>query len=224
VGGFTQQAYLFGSEFTRESTRVDEQQRMNQYSANLEQSVQRNAAAAAYTDPTAAAAAKLQNERDRSMVEGIKGMKATGRIVLEIKPNAVGVEALPDIVLEDGDTMLVPFRPATVNVIGSVYNSNAFVYRPGKTVGDYLRLAGGATRNGDKGREFVIRADGSTVSRQQHNYLLSGSFDSTKLMPGDSIVVPTKLDKGATLRAIRDFATIFGQVGLAAAGFSAVIP
>jgi polysaccharide biosynthesis/export protein len=225
VGGFTPQAYLFGSDFTRESTRVDQQQRMDQYTSNLELSVQRNAAASAYlADPTSVAAGRLQNERDRNMVQSMKGIQATGRIILELKPNASSGDALPDLVLEDGDTMLVPFRPATVNVIGSVYNSNAFIYRPGKTVGDYLRLAGGATRNGDKGREFVIRADGSTVSRQQHNYLFSGNFDSTKLMPGDSVVVPTKLDRGATLRAIRDFATIFGQVGLAAAGFSAVVP
>jgi protein involved in polysaccharide export with SLBB domain len=225
IGGFTAQAYLYGSDFTRESTRVAEQQRMDQYSGSLEQSVQRNGAAGASAlDPTAAAEAKIQNEHDKAMVESMKGLRATGRIVLEVKPNAVNVEALPDVVLEDGDTMLVPFRPATVNVIGSVYNSNAFVYRPGKTVGDYLRLAGGATRSGDKGREFVIRADGSTISRQQHSTLFSGSFDSTKLMPGDSIVVPVKLDRGATLRALRDFSTIFGQVGLAAAGFSAVIP
>jgi hypothetical protein len=198
---------------------------MDQYVGNLEVSVQRNSAASAFAlDPTGAAEAKLQNERDKSMVESMKGLRATGRIVLEIKPNATSADALPDIALEDGDTMLIPFRPATVNVIGSVYNSNAFVYRPGKTVGDYLRLAGGATRNGDKGREFVIRADGSTISRQQHSPLFSGSFESTRLMPGDSIVVPTKLDRGATLRAIRDFATIFGQVGLAAGGLSAVIP
>lgn len=225
VGGFTAQAYLYGSEFTRDSTRVVQQQRMDQYVFNLQQSVQRSAAALANTiDPTAAAAGRAQNERDRNTVESMKGLQATGRIVLELKPNATGVDALPDIALEDGDTMLVPFRPAVVNVIGSVYNSNAFMYRPGKTVGDYLRLAGGASRNGDKGREFVIRADGSTISRQQHYSLFSGSFDSTRLMPGDSIVVPTKLDRGATLRALRDFSTIFGQVGLAAAGFSAIIP
>jgi protein involved in polysaccharide export with SLBB domain len=225
VGGFTPQAYLYGSDFTRESTRMAQQQRMDQYANNLQQSVQHNAlASASYLEPTSVAAAKLQNERDQAMVDSMKGVRATGRIVLEIKPNAASVNELPEIALEDGDTLLVPFRPATVNVIGSVYNSNAFVYRPGKTVGDYLRLAGGATRNGDKGREFVIRADGSTISRQQHSTLFSGSFDSTKLMPGDSIVVPVKLDRGATLRALRDFSTIFGQVGLAAAGFSAVIP
>jgi protein involved in polysaccharide export with SLBB domain len=224
VGGISAQAYLYGSDFSRESTRAVQQERMDRYVNNLQQSVHRNAAAAVSLDPAAAAMAKLQNEQDRSMVESMKGLQATGRIVLELKPNARSIDALPDLVLEDGDTMLVPFRPATINVIGSVYNSNAFMYRPGQTVGDYLRLAGGATRNGDRGREFVIRADGSTISKQQHYTLFSGSFESTRLMPGDSIVVPVKLDRGATLRAIRDFATIFGQLGLAAGGFSAVVP
>jgi protein involved in polysaccharide export with SLBB domain len=154
----------------------------------------------------------------------MRGLKASGRIVLEIKPTATAADALPELVLEDGDRLRVPFRPATVNVIGSVYNSSAFVFRSGKTVADYLRRAGGSTRNGDKGREFVIRADGSTVSRQQHTFL-SQNFDTLRLMPGDTIVVPEKLARGALVRAaVRDWATIFGQLGLAAGGIRAVFP
>lgn len=226
VGGLTLQAYLYGSEFTRESTRVDQQQRLDQYVNNLDQAVQRNTAVAStLTAPAASIEAALEAQRERQMVENMRGVRASGRIVLELRPNAAGAEALPDtLVLEDGDRLLIPFRPATVNVIGSVYNSNAFIYKPGKTVGDYLRLAGGANRAGDKGREFVIRADGSTVSRQQHSKLISGSFESTRMMPGDSIVVPLKGPRGATLQMIRDYATIIGQLGLAAGGFSAVFP
>lgn len=225
VGGFTPQAYLFGSEFMRESTRIDQQQRLDQYVNNLDQSAQRSAAAAAYVgDPAASVEAKAQAERDRAMVERMKGLRATGRIVLELKPNASGANALPDLVLEDGDRLLVPFRPATVNVIGSVYNSSAFMFKPGKNVADYLRLAGGPNRGADKGREFVIRADGSTVSRQQHSALTGRNFDALRLMPGDTIVVPTKLDRGATLRALRDYTTILSQFGIAAAGFRALFP
>jgi protein involved in polysaccharide export with SLBB domain len=225
VGGVTTQAYLFGCQFTRESTRIDQQQRLDQYVNNLDQSVQRNATvSASFTDPLAVAEAKAQAEQDRQVVQRMKGARASGRVVLELKPTATGPDALPELVLEDGDHLLIPFRPATVNVIGSVYNNNAFIYRPGKTVGDYLRLAGGATRSGDKGREFVIRADGSTVSKQQHSRLISSSFESTRLMPGDSIVVPMKVDRGATLRVIRDYATILGQLGLAAGGFASVFP
>jgi protein involved in polysaccharide export with SLBB domain len=225
LGGFTPQAYLFGSEFTRESTRIDQQQRLDQYVNTLDQSVQRSVASAAFVgDATSAAEAKTQAEADRSLVERMRGLKATGRIVLELKPNANGVEALPDLVLEDGDRLLVPFRPATVNVIGSVYNSGAFIFKPGKSVSDYLRLAGGPNRGSDKGREFVVRADGSTAGRQQHSLLTGRNFDSLRLMPGDTIVVPTKLDRGAALRAFRDWATIFGQLGLAAGGIRTLFP
>lgn len=224
IGGFTPQAYLYGAEFTRLSTLIEQQKRLDQYVNNLDQSVRRNAAAAASGDPTVAAAAKAQADMDRSMLEKLRGQQATGRIVLELKPSAGGTAALPDLVLEDGDRLLVPFRPATVNVIGQVYNSNAFIYKPGKTVSDYLRLAGGPSRGADSGREFVIRADGSTVSRTQHTTLLSGSFGSVRLMPGDTIVVPVKLDRGAALRAFRDWATILGQFGLAAGGIRSIFP
>jgi polysaccharide export outer membrane protein len=138
-------------------------------------------------------------------------------VVLEIKPNAAGSEALPDLVLEDGDRLLIPFRPASVNVIGQVYNSSAFLFQPGRTVGDYLRLAGGPTRDGDKGREFVIRADGSSVSRQQKSFLTTTGFDSLRLMAGDTVVVPEKLDRGAFLRGLKDYTVIFTQFFLGAA-------
>src|SRR5262249_34174740 len=129
LGGLTPQAYLFGSEFTRESTRVDQQQRIDQYVNTLDQSVQRNESAAAVVgDPTSAAAAKAQADTDRALVDRMRGLKSTGRIVLELKPNATGADALPDLVLEDGDRLLVPFRPATVNVIGSVYNRGSFIF------------------------------------------------------------------------------------------------
>jgi protein involved in polysaccharide export with SLBB domain len=221
-GGLAPQAYLYGSEFTRESTRVDQQQRLDQYVNTLDQEVQRNvASAASVADP---GAARAQAETDRATVQRMRGLRSTGRIVLELKPSATAAEALPDLVLEDGDRLLVPFRPATVNVIGSVYNSGAFIFKPGKTVSDYLHLAGGPARGSDKAHAFVVRADGSTVGRQQHSILTGRNFDTLRLMPGDTIVVPTKLDRGATLRAFRDWATIFGQLGLAAGGIRTLFP
>ena len=126
--------------------------------------------------------------------------------------------------LEDGDRLFVPFKPATVNVIGAVYNKNSFIYKPGKTVADYLHLAGGATRDGDKHRAFVIRADGSTISRQQHNLLLSRNFNTLRLMPGDTIVIPERLDRGTTFRAIRDWSQVFTQFFLGAAAAKVLFP
>src|SRR5579859_7536958 len=225
IGGVTPQAYLHGSEFTRESTRVDQQQRLDEYVTALDQSIERTSAALASAgDPTEIALARSRAENQRALAARMRGLKATGRIVLEIKPSATSTAALPELALEDGDRLVVPFRPATVNVIGSVYTSSSFIYKPGKTVSDYLRLAGGPTRDGDRARTFVIRADGSTVSRQQHNRLISLSFDSLRLMPGDTVVVPETLDRVAFLRGLRDYTQIFTQFVLGAAAAKVLFP
>ena len=217
VGGFTSQAYLYGAEFTRESTRDDQQKRLDQYITELERTVERNAGALQGRPGEEAAAGKEALEGQRRLVEKMRQLRATGRIVLELKPNTDSLEQLPDLVLEDGDRLFVPFKPATVDVLGSVYSSNAFIFRPGKTVSDYVRIAGGVTASGDSGRTFVIRADGSTVSGRSHRGILGANFGSMQMLPGDTVVVPEKLDKGAVLRGIKDWTQIISQFVLGAA-------
>ncbi len=219
TGGMTPQAYLFGSQFTRESARVDQQQRLDAYTNDLDRSVQTNAADASQTG-----ADKAAIEGQRALVTKMRQVKATGRVVLEIKPNASSIDSIPDLALEDGDRLLIPFRPATVDVVGSVYNSGSFVFHPGKTVADYLRLAGGARRDGDKKHEFVLRADGSTVSKAQHNGLLSRDFNTLRLVPGDTIVVPENLNTGAFLRNLANVSQILTGFGLAAGAIKTLFP
>lgn len=216
VGGFTPQAYLYGAEFTRESTREEQQQRLDQYIRDLEQQVDRSAAPRALASSEETAAQRERGEGQRRLFEKMRQLRATGRVVLEIKPGADSLDAVPDLVLEDGDRLFVPFRPATVNVIGSVYNSNAFVFKPGRSLGDYLQLSGGATRAGDKSKMFVIRANGATLSKQDHNGLM-GNFNNVRLMPGDTVVVPEKVDTGAGMRGLKDWSQIIGQFALGAA-------
>jgi len=143
VGGLTPQAYLYGAEFMRESTREDQQKRLDEYINDLERSIERTAGAQRSLSGDEAVAERQSLEGQRRLLDKLRQMKATGRIVLELKTTADGVNKLPDLVLEDGDRLLVPFKPATVSVIGSVYNSNAFIFKPNKTVSDYMRLSGG---------------------------------------------------------------------------------
>ncbi|HEY7404726.1 MAG TPA: SLBB domain-containing protein [Candidatus Angelobacter sp.] len=223
VGGFTPEAYLYGAEFTRESTREEQQRRLDQYIDDLSKAIERNAGAQRNLSPEEALAERQSLEGQRRLLDRMRALKANGRIVMELKPGTATLASFPDLVLEDGDRLLVPFRPATVNVLGSVYNSNAFIYKPGKTVGDYLRLSGGSTRDGDKGRSFVIRADGSTLSSQSFHGLFSGGLNTVPLMPGDTVVVPEKLDKGAVLRGFKDWTQIVGQFVLGAAAVKVLL-
>jgi len=102
----------------------------------------------------------------------------------------------------------VPRVPSNVSVEGQVYSANAFVYERGRRAIDYLREAGGPDRQADKGRSFVLRADGSVFSQQY------GKVDKATIFPGDTIVIPPRLEKRAILRNLVDIATIIGQFGL----------
>ncbi len=224
VGGLTPQAYLYGAEFTRESVREDQQKRLDSYNDELEKAIERNASSQRNLSGEEAITERQTLEGQRRLLNKLRQVKATGRIVLELKPDANDPEALPDLKLEDGDRLLVPFRPSTVNVIGSVYNSNSFIFKQGKTVGDYLRISGGATRNGDKARLFVIRADGTTVGSQGRNGLFLQPLDTAKLMPGDTIIVPEKLDKGVVLRGFKDWTQIISTFVIGAAAAKVLFP
>jgi protein involved in polysaccharide export with SLBB domain len=116
----------------------------------------------------------------------------------------------------------VPRVPLTVSVNGAVYNQNSFLYNQQRRVGGYIRLAGGANRDSDKDRSYVIRADGSVISKQYTSSLRGSGFDSLRLFPGDTVVVPLSLNKGQGLRNLVDIAQIVGQFGIAIAAATLV--
>ena len=210
VGGFTPDAYLYASEFTRESTRRVEQQRLREYADELEAQISAttSASVARATSPIEQQQETASAADARSAVARLRNLQPIGRIVLDLKPNSKGVEDVPDIALEDGDRFVVPRVPANVTVQGQVYNANAFVFAPGQQVIDYLQRAGGPDRQADKRRIFLLRADGSVVSRQYANVPHSAIY------PGDTIVVPPVLDRRAFLQRALSIAQIVGNFGL----------
>jgi len=224
AGGLTSEAYLYGSEFTRESTRRVQQQHLNAYVDQIALQASTNAtsnfgSAVSAQDTAALAAAQQQNQ---NIVNSLRRARATGRIVLNLQPDSHDVADLPDLPLEDGDQFIVPRIPSTVSVDGAVYNQNSFVYDPHKRLGDYIRQAGGANRDADKGRGYVIRASGAVISKQYSSTLRGHSFDSIRLYPGDTVVIPLNLDKGKKLRLVVDIAQIVGQFGIAIAAANVI--
>jgi protein involved in polysaccharide export with SLBB domain len=217
AGGLTGNAYLYGAEFTRESVRIGQQKGLDQMIENLEEDLTRNALAPSGLTPEAIADNREKLEAQRQLIDKLRAVRAAGRVVLDFKPDSSGVTDLPDIALEDGDRLVVPYRPSTVATLGAVYNKNSFLYRREARVEDYLRRAGGPTREADTNRMFVIRADGSILSKQSVKGLWNGNFASLRLMPGDAIVVPERLSHGSFLRGLRDWSQVFSQFALGAA-------
>ena len=221
AGGLSAKAYLYGSNFLRESARMFQQERLDEYISTLATDMERAAAVRAASSATGVFDPNAIAEQ-RTLIAQLRRLRATGRIVLEFQPTSTAVEAIPALPLENGDVFRVPFRPNTVSVIGAVYGQNVFLYDPTRRVEDYIALAGKPNRIADRKHAFIIRADGSIFSRERAQGVWSNTFSSTRINPGDAIVVPEKLIKPTALRELLDYSQILSSFGLAAAAINVV--
>jgi len=221
AGGLTDKAYLYGASFTRESARVFQQQRLDEYVTQLSIAMQREAAVRTASSTTGVSDPNALVEQ-RDIIAQFRKLRATGRIVLQFKPDSAGTASIPNIALEDGDVFRVPSRPATVAVIGAVYGQNVFLYDPGRRVAHYVALAGNPNPIADKNHAFVIRADGSIFSRERTQGAFLNKFDSAEVEPGDAIVIPEKPVRPSAVRQLIDYSQIFSQFALGAAAISVI--
>jgi protein involved in polysaccharide export with SLBB domain len=217
AGGFSKKAYLFGAEFTRERVRKEQQAKLDEVARRAEGELEHSGVERLSRAATAeeASATRAQLDGQRATIARLRTLKSSGRMVLELEPEASSVDQLPDLALEDGDRFFVPNRYSTVGVFGAVYNPTSPIYKPGKRLGDYLDLAGGTTRAADTGSAYVLRADGSVYSRR-HAGIFS-SFDGKVLMPNDAIVVPEDYAPVSWVKELKDWSQIFYQFGLGVA-------
>jgi protein involved in polysaccharide export with SLBB domain len=223
AGGLTPRAYLYGSEFLREATQRQQQARLNDYVNTLQREIQLAAANASgsVVNPTGAAALGTSIQSQRDLIKTLRKLRATGRIVLNVSPSSHGIDALPNLALQDGDRFVVPPVPATVSVVGAVYDQNSFLFKRGDHVGDYLKIAGGSSRDADTRHEFVIRADGSVISKQTvHATLFQPGFSRQLSHPGDTVVVPANVSKTSFLRYLTDYSTVLSNFGIGVAAIN----
>ena len=214
IGGFAPKAYLFGAVFTRESTRIAQQQSLDEAISRLELDAQQSLALIAQNViSTETQSIAQQAAAQQAVIARLRQLKATGRIILK-RSGEAQLQDIPDLALENGDRLRVPFRPSTVSVIGSVYNAGSFMYEPEQSVADYLAQAGGPTRTADAGATYILRADGSVVSRRQS---WVGGFSFERVMHGDTIVVPEDFDRTTWTKTLKDWGQILYQFGLGAA-------
>jgi len=221
-GGLTSHSYLYASRFTRVSVRRTEEDQLRQSSQQMQRELMARFARAAPMPGQTGADQEAELAMQRAAIAELAAIKPTGRVVLQIKPDAAGLDDIPSLPLEDGDTFYVPPRLSTVQVTGAVYNANAFRYQAGKRLNDYLNNAGGPTRDADKRRTFVIRADGTVISKQATGSHFHGKFENLKLLPGDAIVVPQKFKTPG--RGLQDAVQIISQSAITAAALRTIVP
>jgi protein involved in polysaccharide export with SLBB domain len=196
AGGFRETAYPTGAVLVRDSVRELEQKSREELIRQIETS---SAAARLAPNLGADAAANLQliQAQQDQVLARLKSDPPSGRLVVHLSADIdswANTEA--DIEIRRNDVLTIPKRPGYVLVTGQVYNGTAITVSPGKTAAWYLSNAGGTNTTANRKEIFIIRANGSVIGRKSGG-IFEGNVLSTKLEPGDVIVVPQKIMGGS---------------------------
>lgn len=184
VGGLTSTAYPAGTVFLRRSAAQIEQEGYNRAASDIQSQLLAGMARVGNDKIPVEAFTAMQ-----SFVTQLRTQKALGRIAVAADPSVLAANPSQDPLLEAGDVIFIPQRPSTVAVLGEVMQPGSYAYKPGMSVGDYVRRAGGYAQFSDEDMTFIVQPDGS-ARRIETSWL---SFDSTPLPPGSAIVVPRDL-------------------------------
>jgi protein involved in polysaccharide export with SLBB domain len=192
AGGLLPAAYPMGAVLVREQVRELEQKSREE----LIRQIETNSAAARLSPNLGSGDSgtlQLIKAQQEEVLQDLKNHPPTGRMVIHITADIDSWANTPaDIELRRGDVLMIPKQPGFVLVTGQVYNATALTFAPGETAGWYLSHAGGTNSTANRKEIFIIRANGSVVGRRSGEW-----FDpkvlSTKLNPGDVVVVPQKI-------------------------------
>jgi len=219
AGGVAPLAFPFGTIFTRESARREQEVQLNRVKLELEQTLLTGTARAPIGTIEDNAALARKNSILESLLGRIQTTAPTGRIVLGIHPERGN---FPRLGLEDGDVVFIPRLPDVVGVFGSVVNPGIFTFDAGTSPEAILDRAGGPSATSDVTRTFVVRANGSVelFDRSRGNFLkgLRGGQKTLVLLPGDTIYVPEDIEPRTKLTTeLRNWTQILSQFALGAA-------
>lgn len=214
AGGLTPSAYVFGTKFTRQSVKIQQQESFREAVRQLELSL----AAAPLTADTSTSEGERANQINsaKAVLERLREAQPDGRVVLELTPTSASLPG--NILLENNDAFYVPPKASTVGVFGAVYRPASFLLGNGQSgrVKQYIEKAGGTLRAADRGETFLVRANGEVISKRR------GAM-STKVVPGDVVFVPIKTQGSTFWAKFKDITQTLFQLGLSAATVAAVI-
>lgn len=180
AGGVNDLAYIKGARLERKANK-DEKTRMRQVLMMAQEQQQKNLMQMASSSNNSAALTQLaQQNKNRDLAKfSIPSTYPVGIYLDRAMKNPGGED---DIILREGDKLIIPQYNETVKINGAVMHANTVGYVKGKKVGYYVDQAGGFSRDAKKRDTYIIYMNG-TIARVSHD---------AKVEPGCEIFVPSK--------------------------------
>ena len=212
AGGFTDEAFVNGSVFLRESLREREQVEIDRLLDLLNDEIAVNQLRDTNSD---IAIDEQKVAAQKGAIASLANSVATGRLVVPLA-DIVAYRA-QDVVLKSGDRLMVPKISQEVTILGEVRRPTSYLFNPDFSQSDYIEQSGGFKDRADKNDVYIVKAGGEVIMPKRGLF----KFRSAKntISPGDTIVVPLDTDdtriRGIPLLA--EVSTIVYQLSLGAA-------
>jgi polysaccharide export outer membrane protein len=218
VGGFTDNAFIDGMVFNRDSIKILQKERLKDSINKLKQN-------AAFLAATPTQAGEKAEDKQKlvliidNLTKELSSIEPTGRLAMTITSSLEELEQSHfNIILEDKDEIIIPTRNDTVTVMGEVLNTSSFIFTPDKSIDYYLNKAGGATQKADMENIYIVHANGE-AERFTSGYLFA---NNSQIKRGDTIVVPMVLNVTSNIGIVKDVTQIIYQLAITAASLKTV--
>ncbi|MGO9934847.1 MAG: SLBB domain-containing protein [Steroidobacteraceae bacterium] len=219
AGGFTDTAFPYGAIFIREELKKREKDQLellaNRMQGDLAAlSLEAVASSAATSNAGGGAAAATGLAVGQQLLAQLRDTKPVGRLVINVEGVLKGRPgALGDVLLRNGDRLLVPKKTQEITILGEVQAPTSHVYQPGLTRADYIAKSGGTTQKADRKRIYIVRANGDVVSGERSGWFRRSQ--SVEMRPGDTIVVPLDTERVRALPLWTAVTTIIYNLAIA---------
>ena len=183
AGGATDQAYLKGARIIRKANE-QEKQRMEAVLKMQREEMQKNLLQLAASSNNSSALTQSSKDVERTNIEKFN-VPSEYPVGIDLPEALANPGSDADIILREGDRLVIPQYNGTVKINGAVMFANTVAYEKGKKASYYIDQAGGFASDALKSKAYIIYMNGK-VAKLSHG---------AKVQPGCEIVIPAKLKR-----------------------------
>ena len=186
AGGGTDQAYIKGARLMRKANEAEKARMEAVLKMQREQQQKNLLQLAASSNNASAITQTAKDAKDADLQKfNVPDEYPVGIDLAEALKHP-GSDA--DMILREGDRLIVPQYNGTVKINGAVMYANTVAYEKGKSISRYIDEAGGFASDANKSKAYIIYMNGK-VAKVGHG---------AKVQPGCEIVIPAKMKRKMT--------------------------
>ena len=200
AGGATDQAYLKGARIIRKANE-QEKQRMEAVLKMQREEMQKNLLQLAASSNNASAISQTSKDVERTNIEKFN-VPSEYPVGIDLPEALANPGSDADIILREGDRLVIPQYNGTVKINGAVMFANTVAYEKGKKASYYIDQAGGFASDALKSKAYIIYMNGK-VAKLSHG---------AKVQPGSEIIIPAKLKRKMSTAEMMSMGTSMSSI------------